>query len=103
MLTILGQTDKLMLKWMMGNEEIGLYTAAYNCAGVLAFVFVAIIDSFRPAILESNKTDSGLFAENMKSLYSVLIYLSAAGLRWLYNLFQVNYFYFVWFSLCFSK
>ena len=65
MLTILGQTDKLMLKWMMGNEEIGLYTAAYNCAGVLAFVFVAIIDSFRPAILESNKTDSGLFAENM--------------------------------------
>lgn len=78
MLTILGQTDKLMLKWMMGNEEIGLYTAAYNCAGVLAFVFVAIIDSFRPAILESNKTDSGLFAENMKSLYSVLIYLSAA-------------------------
>lgn len=76
MLTIFGQTDKVMLKWMMGNEEIGLYTAAYTCAGVLSFVFVAIIDSFRPVILESYKTSSHLFAENMKSLFSVLIYLS---------------------------
>lgn len=76
MLTIFGQTDKLMLKWLMGNEEIGLYTAAYNCAGVLSFVFVAIIDSFRPAILESNKTNFTLFAENIKSLFSVLIYFS---------------------------
>lgn len=76
MVTIFAQTDKLMLKQMMGNYEIGVYSAAFSCASSFSFVFVAMIDSFRPVIFECRESDSVLFEKNMKTMFSVLIYSS---------------------------
>lgn len=76
MVTIFAQTDKLMLKQMMGNYEIGIYSAAYTCTYALNFIFVAMIDSFRPVILENNETDNILFEKNMKTMFSVFLFSS---------------------------
>lgn len=78
MVTIFCQTDKIMLKMMVGNAENGMYTAASTCACMSSFVFLAIIDSMRPVIFESRKTDKAAFERNMSVLYSVLLYCGLA-------------------------
>ena len=78
MVTVFAQTDKIMIKLMLGDEETGYYAAAVVCAGVCCFVFAAIIDSFRPTILECAKTNTVAFEKNMSLLYCIIIYLSLA-------------------------
>ncbi|MBE7037954.1 MAG: flippase [Ruminococcaceae bacterium] len=76
MVTIFAQTDRIMIKHMIGNSETGFYSAAVACASLTGFVFVAIIDSFRPLIFESKKISIQSYQKNMIRLYSVIIYLS---------------------------
>ena len=76
MVTVFAQTDKIMLKLMLGDEATGYYSTAAVCAGMTAFVFAAIIDSARPAILGSYGKDTADFEKNVSRLYSVIIYLS---------------------------
>ncbi|MBE7058222.1 MAG: flippase [Ruminococcaceae bacterium] len=78
MVTIFTQTDKIMIKMMIGNEENGYYSTAVVCAGITGFVFLAIIDSLRPVVFESKKTDYKKFEKNISLLYSIVIYLGIA-------------------------
>lgn len=75
MVTIFAQTDKIMLKMMVGNAENGYYSTAITCAAISSFVFTAIIDSMRPLILDSKKRSAEQFNRNMSRLYSVIIYM----------------------------
>jgi len=77
MVTIFAQTDKIMLKQMIDESAVGYYSAAVSCAGMTSFVFVAIIDSFRPVIFEhkKNKDETG-YELNIERLYSIVIYLA---------------------------
>jgi len=76
MITIFAQTDRIMLKFMNGNEAVGYYSAAVACAGMTGFVFSAIIDSARPVIFESKKNGSISFDKNVSRLYSIIIYFA---------------------------
>lgn len=78
MVTIFAQTDKIMLKGMMSEEAVGIYTAAVTCAGMMSFVFSAIIDSFRPTIFENKKVSIELYERTLTLCYSIIIYLSLA-------------------------
>lgn len=78
MVTIFAQTDKIMLKFMMGDAETGYYSAAVNCACMFNFVFAAIIDSFRPLIFECKARGDAQYEKNMCRLYGIIIYLSLA-------------------------
>ena len=78
MVTIFAQTDKIMIKMMIGNTENGYYSTAVACAGMTGFVFVAIIDSLRPVIFENKKIDRKLFEKSMAVLYSIIIYMGLA-------------------------
>ncbi len=76
MVTIFAQTDRIMLKLMLDDAAVGYYSAATTCAGMTSFVFVAILDSFCPAILERKKNGTAEFEGGITELYSVIIYLS---------------------------
>ena len=76
MVTIFAQTDKIMLKSMMSEEAVGIYSAAVTCAGLTSFVFSAIIDSFRPTVFENKKVSKQAYEKSLASCYSVVIYLS---------------------------
>ena len=78
MITIFAQTDRIMLKLMIDDASAGYYSVAVSCVGMTGFVFGAIIDSMRPMIFESKKTDKLVFEKNVSRLYSVIIYLSLA-------------------------
>lgn len=76
MVSVFAQIDKIMLKIMIGDEEVGLYSAAVTCAGMTVFIFTAIADSLRPVIFENKKTNAELYRMNIVRLYSVTIYLA---------------------------
>lgn len=76
MVSLMTQTDRIMLNHMLDSEATGYYSAAVACASITSFVFAAIADSFRPVIFESHMKDQKLFEDNLKKLYSIMIYMS---------------------------
>ena len=76
MVTVYAQTDRIMIKLMIDDAATGYYSAAVTCAGMIGFVFTAIIDSFRPMIFDDKKINQGLYEKNVIRLYNVVIYLS---------------------------
>lgn len=78
MVAIFSQADRIMLKLMIDDASTGIYSAAMSCAGLANFVFIAIIDSFRPLIYENYKISHDKFEHSVSQLYSIIIYLSLA-------------------------
>lgn len=82
MVTVFQNTDHIMLKMISGDTENGLYTAAITCAGVIQFVYSAVIDSMRPVILNARKLNSEEYELNICRLYGITTYMAliqAAG------------------------
>ena len=78
MIVVFAQTDRIMLKLMVGDAETGYYSAAVYCAGLASFVFSAIIDSVRPIALKHKEENEELFERDITRLYSIIIYLALA-------------------------
>ncbi len=78
MIIVIQNTDHIMLTMMVSKTENGYYSAAITSAGVVQFVFTAILDSFRPMILESKKADVIKYEKNISSIYGIIIYLAFA-------------------------
>jgi len=76
MVTVFGQTDKIMLKLMVGETAVGYYAAAVTCAGMTGFVFSAIIETARPVILGAKGNSESRYKQNMILLYGIIIYLA---------------------------
>ena len=76
MVNIFAQSDKLMIKHMLGDDYTGFYSAATTMATMTSFIFVAIIDTMRPIIFEAKMRESPSYALNIKRLYCMIIYLS---------------------------
>lgn len=76
MIVVFAQTDKVMIKAMLGNEQNGFYTAAVACAAMTITFFSAVIEAMRPYILEGKQQNERLFEERLKSLYTILIWLA---------------------------
>lgn len=78
MVTIFSQTDKIMLNLMIDETATGLYSAASTCAAMTSFVYLAIIDSFRPVIFEEMKKAKETIQKNMTRLYAIIIFIGLA-------------------------
>ena len=78
MVVIFQNTDRIMIKLMIGEAETGLYSAAITCIGISAFVFTAIMDTARPVILEGKECDPELYEKRVIRLYSIITCLSLA-------------------------
>ena len=86
MVAIYGQADKIMLKHMISNEEIGYYSTAVSLCNMWCFVLNAIIDSLYPPIMEAFKRNKEEFEKKNKLLYAIVFYVSA-GVSVLFTLF----------------
>lgn len=76
MVAIYGQTDKLMLKQMINETEVGLYSTAVAICGMWVFLLSAVIDSVYPSIMQANGKDEELFKKRNRQLYVFVFYLS---------------------------
>ncbi len=76
MTAIYAQTDKLMLKQMLGQSDVGYYATATAVCSMWVFVLSAIIDSLRPSIIAAHGKDEALFVKRNKQLYAIVFYMS---------------------------
>lgn len=87
MVAIYAQTDKLMLKQMLGLSETGFYSTATAVNSMWCFVLSALIDSMYPSVMEAHKAgDEALFAKKNRQMYAVVFYVSMA-VAVLFNIF----------------
>lgn len=75
---VCAQTDKIMLKHLMGQALTGCYGAAMSVSSVWCFVLSAIIDSMQPGILQTFQENREQYLLRNKQLYGIVIYLSGA-------------------------
>lgn len=76
MVAIYGQTDKMMLKQMIGASETGFYSTAVSVCSAWCFVLAAVIDSMYPSIMSAYKHSKEKFVSRNKLLYFIIFYLS---------------------------
>ncbi len=76
MVMVFQHTDRIMIKLMVGEAETGFYSAAITCIGITGFVFTAIIDSARPAILEEKERSQESYEKRVIQLYSIITCMS---------------------------
>ena len=76
MVALYSQMDKIMLGKMLSDQAVGLYTTATAICGMWVFVPTAIINSFRPTILELRRNGNiEQYQLRLLQLYSVVIWL----------------------------
>ena len=76
MLVVVQSTDHIMLTEMVGKTENGYYSAAITCATMAQFVYMAIIDSYRPLILTNKKSNVAAYERSISSLYGIITYMA---------------------------
>lgn len=76
MIVVFQQTDKIMIKFMLGETETGYYSSAISCIAITGFLFSAIIDSARPWVLEGKSSSNKMFEERVTVLSSIVITVS---------------------------
>lgn len=77
MVAIYSQTDKLMLKQMLNESEVGYYSVASYICTVWAFILTAIIDSMYPTIMRLHNENEDAFIRKNRQLYAIVFYISA--------------------------
>ncbi len=76
MVAIYASTDKLMLKQMLGTDEVGHYSLAVTVSASWAFVLSAIIDSFYPEIVKSYHNNRLSYERKNRQLYAIVFYVA---------------------------
>lgn len=77
MVALYGQMDKIMIKHLMDEAQVGYYSAATTINNYWPFILSAIIESARPVIIELFGTNRELYRKRLTQLYSTLMGVSA--------------------------
>jgi len=70
--------DQIMLGQMIGDEAVGVYSAAVRISEVWYFAPMAIVASVFPAILGAKERDEALYYKRLQRLFDILTWLSIA-------------------------
>lgn len=69
--------DQIMLGQMVGDEAVGIYSAAVRISEVWYFIPMIIVASVFPAILEAQKRSEAQYYQRLQHLYDLMVWLSA--------------------------
>ena len=70
--------DQIMIKEMLGEREVGLYSAAVRLSEAWYFVPAIITTSLFPAIVSAKKTSEKLYHARLQRLYTTLVWMAIA-------------------------
>jgi O-antigen/teichoic acid export membrane protein len=68
--------DQVMIKNMLGDREVGLYSAAVKLVEIWYFIPMIITQSVFPAIVNAKKISEELYYERLQQLLSLLIWIA---------------------------
>ena len=75
---IYAHTDRLMLKSMMDNEAVALYSAATHLAVAISIIPSTLIEGFRPEVMEMKFKNEALYLKRFRQLYAIIFWTSMA-------------------------
>ncbi len=70
--------DQIMLGQMLGDESVGIYSAAVRISEVWYFIPMVIVASVFPSIIEAKKQGEALYYQRLQKLYNWLVVLALA-------------------------
>lgn len=70
--------DQIMLGQMLGDEAVGIYSAAVRISEVWYFIPTAIVASVFPSIIEAKKQSESLYYQRLQKLYDLMVLLALA-------------------------
>lgn len=70
--------DQIMLGQMLGDEAVGIYSAAVRISEVWYFIPTAIVASVFPSIIEARKQSESLYYQQLQKLYDLMVLLALA-------------------------
>ena len=70
--------DQVMLKWLVGAEEVGVYSVAAQLSEAWYFVPTAIVASFFPKLIELHAANNKLFNDRLQQIFDFLFILALA-------------------------
>jgi O-antigen/teichoic acid export membrane protein len=70
--------DQIMIKEMLGEHEVGIYSAAVRLSEAFYFIPVLITASLFPAILNAKNQSEELYRIRMQRLYTLMVWLAIA-------------------------
>lgn len=76
--TVYMRIDQIMIKEMLGEREVGLYSAAIRLSEAWYFVPGIIVSSLFPAILNAKKNSEALYRQRLQRLCMLLTWLAIA-------------------------
>ncbi|KGE03824.1 flippase [Pseudohaliea rubra] len=76
--TVYMKIDQLMLGQMIGDEAVGIYSAAVRISEVWYFIPMAIVASVFPAILEAKKRSETQYYARLQRLYDLMVIISVS-------------------------
>lgn len=68
--------DQIMIKEMLGEREVGLYSAAIRISEVWYFLPVVLMNSLFPSIVNAKRINEEWYRSRFKKLYTFLILMS---------------------------
>lgn len=66
------KVDQIMLKWLVGAEEVGIYAVAASLSEAWYFVPAAIVASFFPKMIQLRESSPAQFNKRMQQLFDFL-------------------------------
>ena len=66
--------DQIMIKEMLGEKEVGLYSAAVRLSEVWYFIPVIITASLFPSIVNAKKISEKLYYKRLQRLYTLMVW-----------------------------
>ena len=64
--------DQVMLREMVGNEAVGIYSAATRISEVWYFIPLVIVSSVSPSIIDAKKMSEHLYYHRLQKLFNLL-------------------------------
>jgi PST family polysaccharide transporter len=68
--------DQIMIGQMMGDDAVGIYSAAVRISEVWYFIPMAIVASVFPAIIEARKQEKSVYLQRLQKLYDLMVLLA---------------------------
>lgn len=68
--------DQVMLKWLVGAEEVGIYAVAASLSEAWYFVPTAIVASFFPKLIQLREKDGAQYNHRLQQLIDLLFMLA---------------------------
>jgi O-antigen/teichoic acid export membrane protein len=70
--------DQIIIKEMLGEKEVGIYSAAVRLSELSYFIPTIIINSLFPAIISAKKINETLYYSRLQRLYTFMVWMAIA-------------------------